>query len=321
MSKQIPIKLTCAAGLPLAFSRIFESHGLAGVSPWERTQADGGGAGLTVTVATTIGPRTLKMQCGTPEIPGAEVVISVLTERSATEPIPCDEEVAAIARRILGLGRDLTEFHVSAAADTDLDWAPAAGAGAMARGSTVFEDVIRTILTTNCSWAMTIQMCTAMVEQLGEDDPLTGRKAFPTPQAIADCGEQMLKEHVRVGYRAPMIIESARRVAAGEIDLELLGSAPVSELPDTEVERQLRSLPGVGPYAAAHTMLLIGRPSLPILDSWTRPKYARITGRKSATDAQILQRVSRHGPNAGLALWLLLTRDWFGPVVAQSVGR
>ena len=237
--------------------------------------------------------------------------MDVVIEKSDQAAIPCDQEVAAIASRVLGVGRDLTEFHASAAADPDLDWVPAAGAGAMARGSTVFEDVIRTILTTNCSWAMTIQMCTAMTEQLGEVDPLTGRKAFPSAEAIADSGEQLLKDQVRVGYRAPMITESARRVAAGEIDLELLGSAPASELPDAEVERQLRSLPGIGPYAAAHTMLLIGRPSLPILDSWTRPKYARITGRNSATDAQILKRVKRHGPNAGLALWLILTRDWF----------
>jgi N-glycosylase/DNA lyase len=187
----------------------------------------------------------------------------------------------------------------------------------MARGATVFEDVIRTILTTNCSWNMTIQMCTALVGQLGEPDPLTGRKAFPTPDAIAGCTEQQLKDTVRVGYRAPMIIESARRVAAGEVDLEQLAAAPTSDLPDSEVERRLRSLPGVGPYAAAHAMLLIGRPSLPILDSWTRPKYARITGRKQATDAQILKRVSRHGPNAGLALWLILTRDWFEPVASR----
>jgi len=317
VSTPILIKLICAGGQPLAFSRIFESHGLAGVSPWECLQTDEGRAGLIITVATSVGPRTLSIECDAPDLPGAEAVVQVVTERSASDSVPCDQEVGAIARRILGLGRDLTGFHRSAANDADLEWVPASGAGAMARGATVFEDVIRTILTTNCSWNMTIQMCTALVGQLGEPDPLTGRKAFPTPDAIAGCTEQQLKDTVRVGYRAPMIIESARRVAAGEVDLEQLAAAPTSDLPDSEVERRLRSLPGVGPYAAAHAMLLIGRPSLPILDSWTRPKYARITGRKQATDAQILKRVSRHGPNAGLALWLILTRDWFEPVASR----
>jgi len=312
----LSLKLTCAAGLPLAFRRILESHGLAGVSPWERIETAEGGLGLVVTVRTSIGPRTLTITCDSPDAPGADAFVSVLTDGSTREPVPCDQEVSAIATRILGLGRDLSDFRESAACDTDLDWVPAAGAGAMARGATVFEDVIRTILTTNCSWAMTIQMCTAMVEHLGELDPFTGRKAFPSAEAIAATGEQMLKDQVRVGYRAPLIIECARRVAACEIDLEMLGSAPPAELPDAEVERILRSLPGVGPYAAAHIMLLIGRPSLPILDSWTRPKYARITGRKSATDAQIVKRVKRHGSNAGLALWLILTRDWFEHVPA-----
>lgn len=317
-SGSVSFDLFCAGGQPMAFRRIVESHGLAGVSPWERTESDQGGVELTVTVATTIGPRTLRIACPEPEVPGGEAVASVLSDRVADQPIPCDRELVAIARRVLGLGRDLSGFHDSAAVDPDLDWVAAAGAGAMARGATVFEDVIRTILTTNCSWAMTIQMCTAMVEHLGEVDPLTGRRAFPTAAAIAAGGEQLLKEHVRVGYRAPMIIESARRVAEGEIDLELLGFAPASELPDAEVERRLRSLPGVGPYATAHAMLLIGRPALPILDSWTRPKYARITGRKRVSDAQVSRRVRRHGPNAGLALWLILTRDWFEPQLGEA---
>jgi 3-methyladenine DNA glycosylase/8-oxoguanine DNA glycosylase len=46
-----------------------------------------------------------------------------------------------------------------------------------------------------------------------------------------------------------------------------------------------------------------------ILDSWTRPKYARLNGRK-AGDRQIERRFKRYGPYAGLAFWLFLTRDW-----------
>ena len=56
-------------------------------------------------------------------------------------------------------------------------------------------------------------------------------------------------------------------------------------------------------------MMLLGRHSRLILDSWTRPTYARINGRK-ASDATILRRFRRYGRHAGLAFWLLLTRDW-----------
>jgi hypothetical protein len=56
-------------------------------------------------------------------------------------------------------------------------------------------------------------------------------------------------------------------------------------------------------------MMLLGRYSRLILDSWTRPKYARLRRRK-ATDAAIERRFRRYGPYAGLAFWLYLTRDW-----------
>ena len=82
------------------------------------------------------------------------------------------------------------------------------------------------------------------------------------------------------------------------------------ELPDDELESQLLALPGVGPYAAAHIMLLLGRYSRLILDSWTRPKYLRVSGAKRAKDTTIGRRFRRFGPYAGLAFWLYLTRDW-----------
>jgi hypothetical protein len=56
-------------------------------------------------------------------------------------------------------------------------------------------------------------------------------------------------------------------------------------------------------------MMLVGRYSPLILDSWTRPKYASVNGRQ-ASDATIERRFKRYGPYAGLAFWLYLTRDW-----------
>jgi 3-methyladenine DNA glycosylase/8-oxoguanine DNA glycosylase len=82
-------------------------------------------------------------------------------------------------------------------------------------------------------------------------------------------------------------------------------------LPDDEVAAQLQALPGVGPYAAAHIMLMLGRYDRLILDSWTRPTYARLLGKKrSVSDRTIERRFKRYGRYAGLAFWLFLTRDW-----------
>jgi len=77
------------------------------------------------------------------------------------------------------------------------------------------------------------------------------------------------------------------------------------------VERELLALPGIGPYAAAHVMMTLGRNSRLILDSWTRPTYKRLSGaRRQPTDTQIARRFRRYGPDAGLAFWLFVTRDW-----------
>jgi 3-methyladenine DNA glycosylase/8-oxoguanine DNA glycosylase len=99
-------------------------------------------------------------------------------------------------------------------------------------------------------------------------------------------------------------------VADGTLDLEVLAATPPDELPDDELAKRLQALPGVGPYAAAHIMMLMGRHSLLVLDSWTRPTFARLTGRKKVSDAAIERRFRRYGRYRGLAFWLFLTRGW-----------
>jgi N-glycosylase/DNA lyase len=184
----------------------------------------------------------------------------------------------------------------------------------MIRSPTVFEEVVKTICTTNCTWSATVRMVSALVEHLGEpapgatDGPL-GR-AFPTPEAMSRKKSAFYTETVRAGYRGEYLRSLARSVASGKLDLEALGKANADELPDDEVEAQLLALPGVGPYAAAHIMMLLGRYSRLILDSWTRPKYLRVSGAKRAKDSTIERRFRRYGPYAGLAFWLYLTRDW-----------
>ena len=90
-----------------------------------------------------------------------------------------------------------------------------------------------------------------------------------------------------------------------------MADADPQTLPDDELERSLLDLPGVGPYASAHVMMTLGRNSRLILDSWTRPKYARLVGRNGPiADSAIRRRFRRYGDHAGLAFWLFLTRDW-----------
>ncbi len=224
------------------------------------------------------------------------------------------KKVEAQVRYILRLDTDMSEFYERIANDPDLSWV-AEGAGRIVRSPTVFEDVVKTVCTTNCSWGATTKMVNALVQHLGEpapgapkDSPL-GR-AFPTPQAMTNAGEKFYKEVVRSGYRGPYFRSLAASVVSGEVDLEAFATADPTDLPDEELAKKLQTLPGVGPYAAAHIMMMLGRHSLLILDAWTRPKYAKLTGKRSVKDAAIVRRFKPYGRWAGLAFWLFLTRDW-----------
>ena len=181
----------------------------------------------------------------------------------------------------------------------------------MIRSPTVFEDVVKTICTTNCAWSATKRMVNGLVENLGAEAP-GGKHAFPTPEAMASANERFYKDVARAGYRGPYFRTLAADVAEGRLDLEELLDP---ELPDDEVAARLLALPGVGPYATAQMMMLLGRHSRLILDSWSRPKYAKLNGRK-ASDKTIERRFRRYKRYAGLAFWLYVTRDW----VAEPAG-
>jgi N-glycosylase/DNA lyase len=124
---------------------------------------------------------------------------------------------------------------------------------------------------------------------------------------LAGVGEEFYRDIVRAGYRGRYLLALARSVADDDLDLESL-DRDLNELSDDELERRLLALPGIGPYAAAHVMMMLGRYSRLVLDSWTRPKYARLVGQPAA-DAEIEAHYKRYGSYQGLAFWLYLTRD------------
>ena len=281
------------------------SHGMASLPP---LQLDERARVLDATLPLRHGkPRTVRIQ---PR--GRKAAAVYVAGRSLGARTRADAEDAV--RHLLALDRDLSGFYALAAEDEELAWATG-GAGRMIRSATVYEEIVKTICTTNCSWALTTRMVGALVEHLGvaaPGAPSTGARgrAFPTADAMASVDVAFYRDVVRAGYRGPYLLALARSVAAGDVDVEGLGRASSEELSDDEMDLRLQALPGVGPYAAAHIMLMLGRYSRLILDSWTRPKFARLAGMRSAKDSTILRRFRRYGPYAGLAFWLYLTRDW-----------
>jgi N-glycosylase/DNA lyase len=224
------------------------------------------------------------------------------------DPDPAvQQQLLAQVRHMLRLDEDLSRFYAMAAGDPSLAWVTT-GAGRMLRSPTVFEDVVKTICTTNCAWSGTVRMVSALVEELGRPaEHAPDRRAFPTPAAMAEAPEDFYRDVARAGYRGPYLRRLAEAVASGELDLEVLDDPA---LPDAEVAERLLALDGVGPYAMAHVMMLLGRYRRLILDSWTRPTYRRLSGRARVTDKGIVRAFARYRDFAGLAFWLTLTEGW-----------
>jgi 3-methyladenine DNA glycosylase/8-oxoguanine DNA glycosylase len=119
------------------------------------------------------------------------------------------------------------------------------GGGRMLRGSSFYEDFIKTVLTINANWSATCRMAMALV---GEP----GGGGFPEPLALLAYGEERLRERAKLGFRARTVVRATRQMlddgaitAAGEGD------------PDRLAHDYLLGLSGIGPYAAAHCRVLL----------------------------------------------------------------
>jgi 3-methyladenine DNA glycosylase/8-oxoguanine DNA glycosylase len=169
---------------------------------------------------------------------------------------------------MLRLDEDLGPFHARCRAMGGR-WAPAGrGLGRLLRSPTLFEDVIKTICTTNIQWGGTRVMVRQLVHSLGDSGPVSGgdggfSNAFPTPERIATADAAEL-DSTRLGYRAPYVRELAERVASGELDLSALEDDRRST---DELRKALLDLKGVGPYAAATLLMLLGRYDYLAVDS------------------------------------------------------
>ena len=163
------------------------------------------------------------------------------------------------------------------------------------------------LCTTNCSWGLTRVMVERLVESAGARGP-GGARAFPTAEALARKPVSFFRDVVRAGYRAPYFKELATRVARG--DARARGAARSGAPVGRRVYERLRSITGIGPYAADNLMRLLGHYDRLGLDSWCRARFLKLypRTRKAGLDAAIARRYRPYAPYSGLAMWLDLTR-------------
>ena len=246
---------------------------------------------------------------------GSDSAISALVEAKRSKlnvtlsQKPRDlERISSGIRHILRLDDDLSSFYEMLDGHERLSWVPNVKAGRMLRSSNVWEDLIKTICTTNCSWALTKKMVFNLVEHLGETAK-DGRKAFPTAHAMASQTEGFYRDKIRAGYRSPYFLELAERVASGELDVEAWLH---SDLLTPELKKQLKSVKGVGDYAAENLLKLLGRYDGLALDSWLRGGFYKTHNNgRACKDKKIERHYSKFGEWKGLAIWCDMTEKWF----------
>ncbi len=175
------------------------------------------------------------------------------------------------------------------------------GAGRLLRSPTLFEDIVKTICTTNIQWGGTKSMVRYLVDAFG--DPLPGEpqsRAFPTPEAIASAGIAELA-NARLGYRAPYIQTAAQQVVSGELDLPRLEDP---DLPTDILRAELLAIKGVGNYAANTLLMLLGRYGYLAYDTAMRDFVARkyCSGRQP-TEREALEFYADWGEWKYLAYW------------------
>lgn len=238
-----------------------------------------------------------------------------MTQREIAEPLllQCDRAVdraehatiKAQVARMLRLDEDMSAWYAGHKV------AKRRGFGRLFRSPTLFEDMIKTITSCNVAWAGTILMNKLLVEHVGQG-------GFPTPEQVADFGEERLRTRCKVGYRAPRIAQLARQIVDGQHDLAWYENPART---GDQTYEQLLKLNGIGPYAAANINMLIGFYDRLAIDTETYRHYCLLKKIDRPDNPKTLHPAieayyDQWSPYQFIAYWFELWRDYesrFGP--------
>jgi len=158
---------------------------------------------------------------------------------------------------MLRLDEDFSDFYALCSVQNGMWKNIGAGIGRLLRSPAVFEDLVKVICTTNVQWGGTKRMVRELVQAFGlpfNSDP--AQRSFPSPASIVQYSFEDFRQKVRLGYREEYIYRLARQFADGELNSsDFQDSALTTE----ELRKKLLALKGIGGYAAASMLMLLGR--------------------------------------------------------------
>ena len=158
---------------------------------------------------------------------------------------------------MLRLDEDFSEFYNLCKNKGGIWKGISNGIGRLLRSPSVFEDLVKVICTTNVQWDGTKRMVRKLVDMFGRpfgDDP--NRKTFLSPSEIVSIPFDEFQQKVRLGYRADYVYRLAQQFANGEFNVSDFQN---KDTPAEEIRKKLLAINGIGSYAAASMLMLLGR--------------------------------------------------------------
>ncbi len=212
------------------------------------------------------------------------------------------ESILQKVSHMLRLDEDYSEFYRACAGKGDPWEKLSHGLGRLLRSPSLFEDIVKTICTTNIQWGGTKRMVQGLVDGFGESFPGDAAlKTFPATEKLAGISEKELTANVNLGYRTPYVLELAQRVASGDLDLYGFNDP---DLTTDELAKKLQAIKGIGPYATASLLMLLGHydriPLDTVYRAFVRERYFK--GR-NVQDKKLLSVYDKWGRWKGLAYW------------------
>jgi N-glycosylase/DNA lyase len=221
--------------VPFRLEAVVRTHGWVELAPWEWD-------GETLARRERIGRAAGDLAIRQP----APERLDVTWQARGSADAPSRAAIGAAVARALSWDWDHAPFLAAAATlDPTLHALVAGGAGRFLRGTSFYEDFLKTVCTINTTWTSTEHMSEKLVREVG-------RGAFPTPRQVLRFGEAELRARCRLGFRAPTVIRCTQRLL-DDGALDMLGHGDPARL----TYDYLLSLPGIGPYAAAHCRVLL----------------------------------------------------------------
>lgn len=171
-------------------------------------------------------------------------------------------------RDYFDLGRDYGAVKEFLSADPVLREAAAYSPGIRILRQEPWETLCSFIISQNNNIPRIKGIISRLCENFGKD--LGGAYSFPSAETLAGLDESDLAP-LRCGFRARYILDAARRVAGGEVDL-----GGLSDIPLSDAHAALESITGVGPKVADCTLLFgCGRLECFPVDVWMKRILAR----------------------------------------------